>query len=80
VVPGAGFALNNFLYWADLDPASPAAIVGGRPASETDISCMSPVMVWGEGGDLEYALGAPSGPLLSTMVYVPRIRMVVWCP
>lgn len=39
VVPGAGFALNNFHNWADLDPASPASIAPGRLASETDISC-----------------------------------------
>eukprot|EP01051_Picozoa_sp_SAG22_P002189 SAG22_NODE_96_length_20771_cov_33.186018_13_plen_91_part_00 len=29
VVPGTGVALNNFLNWADLDPASPACIHGG---------------------------------------------------
>jgi hypothetical protein len=46
VVPGAGFALNNFLKWADLDRASPASIQPGRLASETDISCMSPIMIF----------------------------------
>ena len=46
-VPGTGVSLNNFLNWADLDPASPAAIVGGRAASETDISCVSPMFVSG---------------------------------
>ena len=46
VIPGTGVALNNFLNWADVDPASPAAIRGGAKASETDISCVSPMFVW----------------------------------
>lgn len=61
VVPSLGIALNNFHHWADTDPASPAAIKGGKLASETDISCMSPIMIWADqaGGTLEYALGTP---------------------
>ncbi len=68
VVPGAGFALNNFHNWADLDPASPASIAPGRLASETDISCMSPIMIFDSGAEaatyggekkLRYALGTP---------------------
>ena len=58
VVPGTGVALNNFLNWADLDPASPACIRGGMPASRTDISCVSPMMVW-RAGSLRYCCGTP---------------------
>ena len=65
VVPGTGIALNNFMWWADVDPASPACLKPGLPASFTDISCVSPFMVWdGDTGcDLaagpRYALGTP---------------------
>ena len=58
-VPGTGVSLNNFLNWGDLDPESPAAIVGGKDASETDIACVSPMFVWGTDGSLEYCLGTP---------------------
>ena len=58
-VPGTGVSLNNFINWADINPASPAAISGGMDASETDISCVSPMFVWGRDGALNYALGTP---------------------
>ena len=59
VVPTLGVALNNFHNWADTDPDSPAAIRGFQLASETDISCMSPVMITDAAGKLEYLLGTP---------------------
>src|SRR5439155_8089410 len=38
IIPGTGMALNNFLYWTDVNPRSPNRTGPGRPIS----MCMSP--------------------------------------
>jgi gamma-glutamyltranspeptidase/glutathione hydrolase len=71
-------ALNNFLNWADIDPASPAAIRGGAKASLTDISCVSPMMVWSTDGctatrRLSHMVGTPGSygiPQTTTQVLI----------
>ncbi len=41
VVPGTGLCLNNFLYWADVNPASPNRVTPGGPLP----MCMAPSIV-----------------------------------
>ena len=54
VVPGTGIALNNFMNWFDLEPASPNAI---GPSKKNEM-CMSPVQIWKD-GDLQMLIGTP---------------------
>jgi gamma-glutamyltranspeptidase/glutathione hydrolase len=54
VVPGTGVALNNFMRWFDLEPASPNAI---GPAKKNEM-CMSPTQVWDSEG-LRLLIGTP---------------------
>ena len=48
MVPGTGMLLNNLLMWADLDPASPAALRGGAPMQTR----MAPTQVFRDGAFL----------------------------
>ena len=52
----AGFLLNNFLYWADLDPASPNRVAPNRKME----MCLSPCQIW-NGDRLSAVLGTPGG-------------------
>ena len=66
MVPGTGVTLNNFMRWTDLDPANPTAAKPGDPASNGDISCMSPLMIFdsdAQGGGLRWLLGTPGRSL-----------------
>jgi gamma-glutamyltranspeptidase / glutathione hydrolase len=54
VVPGTGLCLNNFLYWADLNPASPNHTL---PGSALPI-CMAPTVTLRDGKPV-LALGTP---------------------
>ena len=54
VVPGTGVALNNFMRWFDLEPASPNAI---GPSKKNEC-CLSPAQVWDEHG-LRLLIGTP---------------------
>jgi gamma-glutamyltranspeptidase/glutathione hydrolase len=54
VVPEAGLCLNNFLYWADINPMSPNRT---RPGGALPI-CMAPSISLGEGKPV-LALGTP---------------------
>ena len=54
VVPGTGICLNNALYWGELDPRSPNALVPGG----TLMSAMSPSIAL-RGGRPVLALGTP---------------------
>jgi gamma-glutamyltranspeptidase/glutathione hydrolase len=54
MVPGTGLCLNNFLYWADVDPRSPNH---SRPGGELPM-CMSPSLSTSEGRPV-LALGTP---------------------
>ncbi len=64
VVPGTGLCLNNFLYWADVNPASPNY---SRPGGELPM-CVSPSISTREGRPV-LALGTPgSYGILQTQV------------
>lgn len=64
VVPGTGLCLNNFLYWADVQPGSPNRSL---PGSELPM-CMSPTLST-KGGAPVLALGTPgSYGILQTQV------------
>lgn len=54
VVPGTGLCLNNFLYWADVQPGSPNRSL---PGSELPM-CMSPSLSTRDGAPV-LALGTP---------------------
>jgi gamma-glutamyltranspeptidase/glutathione hydrolase len=54
MVPGTGLLLNNLLMWADLDPASPAALRPGAPMQTR----MAPTQVFREGRFL-LSIGTP---------------------
>ncbi|WP_342361839.1 gamma-glutamyltransferase family protein [Terrarubrum flagellatum] len=54
VVPGTGLCLNNFLYWADVQPGSPNR---SKPGDELPM-CMSP-SISTRGGKAVLALGTP---------------------
>ena len=54
VVPGTGICLNNFLYWADVQPGSPNCAGPGHPLP----MCMSPSVSTRDGVP-ELALGTP---------------------
>ncbi len=54
VVPGTGVCLNNFLYWADVNPASPNRVKQGDPMPV----CVAPSIVT-EGDKPVLALGTP---------------------
>jgi gamma-glutamyltranspeptidase/glutathione hydrolase len=54
VVPGTGLCLNNFLYWADLNPASPNHTSPGDALP----MCMSPTVSLRDGKPV-LALGTP---------------------
>lgn len=56
VVPGTGIALNNFMRWFDLEPASPNAI---GPNKKNEM-CLSPAQVWDRDG-LRLLIGTPGG-------------------
>jgi gamma-glutamyltranspeptidase/glutathione hydrolase len=64
VVPGTGLVLNNFLYWADVQPGSPNR---STPGSELPM-CMSPSLSLRDGEPV-LALGTPgSYGILQTQV------------
>lgn len=64
VVPGTGLTLNNFLYWADVQPGSPNRSL---PGSELPM-CMSPSLSTRDGAPV-LALGTPgSYGILQTQV------------
>ncbi|PZR96765.1 MAG: gamma-glutamyltranspeptidase [Stutzerimonas stutzeri] len=64
VVPGTGITLNNFLYWADVQPGSPNRSL---PGSELPM-CMSPTLSTQNGAPV-LALGTPgSYGILQTQV------------
>jgi len=54
VVPGTGLCLNNFLYWADVNPASPNRVTPGGPLP----MCMAPSIVTRDDAPV-LALGTP---------------------
>jgi gamma-glutamyltranspeptidase/glutathione hydrolase len=54
MVPGTGLLLNNLLMWADLEPASPAALRGGAPMQTR----MAPTQVFRDGTFL-LSIGTP---------------------
>ncbi|MCW8087339.1 gamma-glutamyltransferase family protein [Sabulicella glaciei] len=54
VVPGTGVVLNNFLYWADVQPGSPNRAKPGQPLA----MCMSPSIATKDGEPC-LALGTP---------------------
>jgi gamma-glutamyltranspeptidase/glutathione hydrolase len=59
--------INNFMHWTDMNPANPVAAQPGDLASNGDISCMSPLMIFDgnssssidELGSLRWLLGTP---------------------
>jgi len=64
VVPGTGLCLNNFLYWADINPKSPNRTKGGDALPV----CMAPSVSL-RGGKPALALGTPgSYGILQTQV------------
>ena len=64
VVPGTGLCLNNFLYWADINPASPNRT---KPGGALPV-CMAPSVSLREGKPV-LALGTPgSYGILQTQV------------
>jgi gamma-glutamyltranspeptidase/glutathione hydrolase len=64
VVPGTGVCLNNFLYWADVNPRSPNRSVPGSPMP----ICMAPTIATRDGKPA-LALGTPgSYGILQTQV------------
>ena len=54
VVPGTGLCLNNFLYWADVNPDSPNRVTPGGPLP----MCMAPSIVTKDDAPV-LALGTP---------------------
>jgi gamma-glutamyltranspeptidase/glutathione hydrolase len=54
VVPGTGLCLNNFLYWADVNPDSPNRVTPGGPLP----MCMAPSIVTKDDAAV-LALGTP---------------------
>ena len=63
---GAGFLLNNFMRWSDLDPASPNRVASHRKVENVTAPCL----VWGKNG-LSAVLGTPgSYGILQTTVQV----------
>ena len=54
VVPGTGLCLNNFLYWADVNPASPNRV---KPGEQLPM-CMAPSISTVDGAPV-LALGTP---------------------
>ncbi len=54
VVPGTGLCLNNFLYWADVNPRSPNRVTPGQPMP----ICVAPSIVTQDGRPV-LALGTP---------------------
>jgi gamma-glutamyltranspeptidase/glutathione hydrolase len=63
---GAGFFLNNFLSWSDLDPASPNRVAPNRKVE----NCTSPCLIWGK-DRLSAVLGTPgSHGILQTTAQV----------
>ncbi len=54
VVPGTGLTLNNFLYWADVNPKSPNRVTPGGPLP----MCMAPSIVTKNDAPV-LALGTP---------------------
>ena len=54
VVPGTGLCLNNFLYWADVNPKSPKRVKAG----DTMPVCVAPSIVTQDGKPV-LALGTP---------------------
>jgi gamma-glutamyltranspeptidase/glutathione hydrolase len=54
VVPGTGLCLNNFLYWADVNPKSPNRVTPGGPLP----MCMAPSIVTKDDAPV-LALGTP---------------------
>jgi gamma-glutamyltranspeptidase / glutathione hydrolase len=64
VVPGTGLCLNNFLYWADVNPDSPNRV---RPGEQLPM-CMAPSISLKDGAPV-LALGTPgSYGILQTQV------------
>jgi gamma-glutamyltranspeptidase/glutathione hydrolase len=64
VVPGTGLCLNNFLYWADVQPGSPNLATPGAPLP----ICMAPSITLRDGQPI-LALGTPgSYGILQTQV------------
>jgi gamma-glutamyltranspeptidase / glutathione hydrolase len=64
IVPGTGLILNNFLYWADVNPASPNLT---KPGADLPM-CMAPTIST-KGGKAVLALGTPgSYGILQTQV------------
>jgi gamma-glutamyltranspeptidase/glutathione hydrolase len=64
LVPGTGLLLNNFLYWADTNPASPNRT---KPGGALPV-CMAPSVTLCQGGPV-LALGTPgSYGILQTQV------------
>lgn len=64
IVPGTGVTLNNFLYWADVQPGSPNR---AKPGAQLPI-CMSPSITTRDGKPV-LALGTPgSYGILQTQV------------
>jgi gamma-glutamyltranspeptidase / glutathione hydrolase len=64
VVPGTGLCLNNFLYWADINPASPNRT---KPGGSLPV-CMAPSVSLRDGAPV-LALGTPgSYGILQTQV------------
>jgi len=53
-IPGTGLVLNNILKWADLDPASPNVVRGGKKAG----TMMSPVQAFRD-GTFALSVGTP---------------------
>jgi gamma-glutamyltranspeptidase/glutathione hydrolase len=54
VVPGTGLCLNNFLYWADVNPKSPNRV---KPGDQLPM-CMAPSISTKDGNPI-LALGTP---------------------
>lgn len=54
VVPGTGLCLNNFLYWADVNPKSPNRVTPGGPLP----MCMAPSIITRDDAPI-LALGTP---------------------
>ena len=45
--------------WTDMNPVNPRAMKAGDLAANGDISCMSPLMIFDDGGQLRWLLGTP---------------------
>ena len=73
VAGDTGIVLNNFLYWTDLDPASPTYMRPGSPRE----SSMSPCVVTRADGQLLLGVGTPgSFGILQTTLQVLLNRLV----